>query len=72
MDNIDLATEAEMRWQAQQLARQQRNTQQVLPVTAMRECEDCMRLIPPARLAALPRAVCCVDCQELRERKRHE
>ncbi|MBH2716606.1 TraR/DksA C4-type zinc finger protein [Serratia marcescens] len=61
-----------MRWQAEQLAKQQHRPSLSLPVTAVRECEDCSRLIPPARLAALPQAVCCVDCQELRERKRHE
>ncbi|AKL43321.1 TPA: TraR/DksA family transcriptional regulator [Serratia marcescens] len=72
MDNLDMAFEAEMRWQAEQLARQQRHTSQALPVTAVRECEDCLHPIPPARLAALPQAACCVDCQELREKKRHE
>lgn len=54
MDNLDRAFEAEMRWQAEQLARQQRHTSQVLPVTAVRECEDCLHPIPGAvgRLAA--------------------
>lgn len=46
MDNLDRAFEAEMRWQAEQLARQQRHTSQALPVTAVRECEDCLHPIP--------------------------
>lgn len=32
-------------------------------------CNDCGDLIPAARIGALPDAVCCIDCQEFRERK---
>jgi RNA polymerase-binding transcription factor DksA len=31
------------------------------------DCEDCGCQIPAARRAAAPWAVCCVDCQGLRE-----
>ena len=33
------------------------------------ECEDCGIEIPEARRRAAPWAVCCVDCQGLRERR---
>ncbi|EEM1820801.1 hypothetical protein GKA92_21920 [Salmonella enterica subsp. enterica] len=38
-----------------------------VPLSAVRYCEDCDILIPAARLAVQPDAVCCVDCQALRE-----
>jgi len=31
-------------------------------------CNDCGEAIDPARIAALPDAVTCIDCQTLRER----
>lgn len=31
-------------------------------------CNDCGDEIAPARLAAMPDAVTCIDCQQLRER----
>lgn len=34
------------------------------------ECEECGIEIPEARRRAAPWAVCCVDCQGLRERRR--
>ncbi len=34
------------------------------------ECEDCGEAIPAPRRMALPGCVTCVDCQELRERRR--
>lgn len=35
------------------------------------ECEECGIEIPEARRRAAPWAVCCVDCQGLREARRH-
>lgn len=35
------------------------------------ECEECGIEIPEARRRAAPWAVCCVDCQSLREGRRH-
>lgn len=35
------------------------------------ECEDCGLMIPHARRKAYPSAVCCVECQSLREVRRH-
>ncbi|RRV80372.1 TraR/DksA C4-type zinc finger protein [Stutzerimonas stutzeri] len=35
------------------------------------ECEECGIEIPAARRKAYPSAVCCVDCQGLREGRRH-
>lgn len=35
------------------------------------ECEDCGLMIPHARRKAAPWAVCCIDCQSLREGRRH-
>ncbi|GDO93286.1 TraR/DksA family transcriptional regulator [Escherichia coli] len=33
-------------------------------------CNDCGGLIPAQRLAALTDAVTCIDCQQMRERRR--
>ncbi|EHM9515040.1 TraR/DksA C4-type zinc finger protein [Salmonella enterica subsp. enterica] len=44
-----------------------RQAHQNTPTSAVRCCEDCDILIPAARLAVQPDAVCCVDCQALRE-----
>ncbi|EHX3435570.1 TraR/DksA C4-type zinc finger protein [Salmonella enterica] len=44
-----------------------RQAHQNTPASAVRYCEDCGILILAARLAVLPDAVCCVDCQALRE-----
>lgn len=35
------------------------------------ECEECCIDIPEARRKAAPWAVCCIDCQSLREGRRH-
>ena len=35
------------------------------------ECEECGLDIPAARRRAAPWAVCCIDCQSLREGRRH-
>lgn len=35
------------------------------------ECEECGIDIPAARRKAYPSAVCCVECQSLREVRRH-
>lgn len=43
---------------------------QRLPGTGALECEDCGDLIPEPRRKALPGCMTCVDCQELRERRR--
>ncbi|EKB5404456.1 TraR/DksA C4-type zinc finger protein [Salmonella enterica] len=44
-----------------------RQAHQNTPTSAVRCCEDCDILIPAERLAVQPDAVCCVDCQALRE-----
>lgn len=33
------------------------------------DCEDCGEPIPPARRAANPAAIRCIDCQEIYERR---
>ncbi|WP_265326132.1 TraR/DksA family transcriptional regulator, partial [Escherichia coli] len=33
-------------------------------------CNDCGNVIPAQRLAALPDVVTCIDCQQMRERRR--
>jgi len=33
------------------------------------ECEECGEEIPEARRKAYPSAVCCVECQSIRERR---
>ncbi|CAD6551109.1 TraR/DksA C4-type zinc finger protein [Escherichia coli] len=33
-------------------------------------CNDCGNIIPAQRLAALPDVVTCIDCQQMRERRR--
>lgn len=33
-------------------------------------CDDCGIRIPPERIAAVPSAVCCIDCQSIREHER--
>ncbi|EFU2698890.1 TraR/DksA C4-type zinc finger protein [Escherichia sp. MOD1-EC6162] len=33
-------------------------------------CNDCGNAIPAQRLAALPDVVTCIDCQQMRERRR--
>ena len=35
------------------------------------ECEECGIDIPEARRKAYPSAVCCVECQGIREARRH-
>ncbi|EOV0971292.1 TraR/DksA C4-type zinc finger protein [Edwardsiella anguillarum] len=70
MDDFDRAAEIEARFQAESLAAQLRKAHPALPVTACRECEDCGQLIPVQRLAIVPTAVCCIDCQRLREVRR--
>ena len=34
-------------------------------------CVDCGEKIPAGRLIALPHAVCCIDCQSIREHERN-
>ncbi|EAA8891690.1 TraR/DksA family transcriptional regulator [Salmonella enterica subsp. enterica] len=67
MDNIDRASELEAQFTERSLAEHQYRAHRPVPVTAVRDCEDCGCVIPPERLAAIPDAVCCVDCQALRE-----
>ncbi|EAW4761145.1 TraR/DksA family transcriptional regulator [Salmonella enterica] len=70
MDDIDRASELEAQFTERSLAEHQHRVHHPVPVTAVRECEDCGYVIPPERLAAIPGAVCCVDCQTLREARR--
>ncbi|EAN2563488.1 TraR/DksA family transcriptional regulator [Salmonella enterica] len=67
MDNIDRASELEAQFTERSLAEHQYRAHRPVPVAAVRDCEDCGCVIPPERLAAIPDAVCCVDCQALRE-----
>lgn len=67
MDTLDRAAEVEALFQEERLAAHRRPSIRLVPVTLMRECEDCGTRIPDARLAAVPNAVCCVDCQQLWE-----
>lgn len=67
MDDFDRAALTEAQFQAASLAAQQRKAHPLVPITGSRECEDCGVIIPPARLAIVPEAVCCIDCQTLRE-----
>ncbi|EBS4105258.1 TraR/DksA family transcriptional regulator [Salmonella enterica subsp. enterica] len=67
MDDLDRAQALEAQFTARCLAEHQRQTHHLVPVTAVRDCEDCGCVIPAARLAVQPDAVCCVDCQALRE-----
>ncbi|EAO9266757.1 TraR/DksA family transcriptional regulator [Salmonella enterica] len=70
MDDIDRASELEAQFTERSLAEHQHRVHHPVPVTAVRDCEDCGCVIPPERLAAIPGAVCCVDCQALREARR--
>ncbi|EBE2443146.1 TraR/DksA family transcriptional regulator [Salmonella enterica subsp. enterica serovar Pomona] len=70
MDDIDRASELEAQFTERSLAEYQHRVHHPVPVTAVRECEDCGCVIPPERLAAIPGAVCCVDCQTLWEARR--
>ena len=40
-----------------------------LLVQGAEECEECGLMIPHARRKAYPSAVCCVECQSVRERR---
>lgn len=40
-----------------------------LEVDGVRVCTECEAVIPPARIASVPGAVRCVDCQVDRERQ---
>ena len=67
MDTMDIAQENQLGRNEALLRHRVRP-----PVTAAppqpRDCADCDFPIPLARLAAVPYAECCVDCQADRER----
>ncbi|WP_048797099.1 MULTISPECIES: TraR/DksA C4-type zinc finger protein [Serratia] len=67
MDTMDNAAEQEAYFLARSLAAHQQRTHRLLPITGVRECEDCGVTISAARLAAVLNAACCVDCQHIRE-----
>ncbi|EBD6544073.1 TraR/DksA family transcriptional regulator [Salmonella enterica] len=67
VDELDRAQELAARFNERCLAEHMRQAHHSAPLSAVRYCEDCDILIPAARLAVLPDAVCCVDCQALRE-----
>lgn len=67
VDELDRAQELAAQFNERCLAEHMRHAHQNTPVLAVRYCEDCDILIPAARLAVQPDAVCCVDCQTLRE-----
>ncbi|EOF6319723.1 TraR/DksA family transcriptional regulator [Salmonella enterica] len=67
VDELDRAQELAAQFNERCLAEHMRQAHQNTPVSAVRCCEDCDILIPAARLAVQPDAVCCVDCQALRE-----
>lgn len=66
-DEIDRAQDAAEAFRADALRRHQAKALRATPRGEKRRCEDCGELIPVARVAAVPAAVCCIDCQELRE-----
>lgn len=49
------------------LAAHQYRPRRSIPLSAVRHCEECDCVIPPARVAAQEDAVCCVTCQASRE-----
>ncbi|EEI9211022.1 TraR/DksA family transcriptional regulator [Salmonella enterica subsp. enterica serovar Carrau] len=67
VDELDRAQELAAQFNERCLAEHMRQAHQNTPASAVRCCEDCDILIPAARLAVQPDAVCCVDCQALRE-----
>ncbi|ECR0552728.1 TraR/DksA family transcriptional regulator [Salmonella enterica] len=67
VDELDRAQELTEQFNERCLAEHMRQAHQNTPVSAVRYCEDCGILILAARLEVLPDAVCCVDCQTLRE-----
>ncbi|MGU6722675.1 TraR/DksA family transcriptional regulator [Salmonella enterica subsp. enterica serovar Pomona] len=67
VDELDRAQELAAQFNEHCLAEHMRQAHQDTPTSAVRCCEDCDILIPAARLAVQPDAVCCVDCQALRE-----
>jgi len=61
-------------WQAQHNAASLQQARRayreaVLEIDGERVCRDCYDTIPPARLAASPDAVRCLDCQEKKEQR---
>ncbi|EIN3255340.1 TraR/DksA family transcriptional regulator [Salmonella enterica subsp. enterica serovar Muenchen] len=67
VDELDRAQELAAQFNERCLAEHMRQAHHSAPLSAVRYCEDCDILIPAARLEVLPDAVCCVDCQTLRE-----
>lgn len=67
-DEIDRAQDAQATLIADALASHASRTQRRLPRPGPRECEVCGVPIPPERIAAVPNAVCCIECQTRRER----
>lgn len=67
VDELDRAQELAAQFNERCLAEHMRQAHQNTPTSAVRCCEDCDILIPAERLAVQPDAVCCVDCQALRE-----
>lgn len=72
MDDLDRAKELEMRERQAALERalaQGRETEAPLIIDGVRCCIDCGQPIPPARLAARPQSVRCIDCKQEREQR---
>lgn len=67
LDDVDRAQDVTERFHKDCLAEHRRRTLPHRTDASRRDCADCGCPIPPARLAALPDALCCVDCQQLRE-----
>ncbi len=69
-DLADLAEQHEANARADAIARvtQARHESPCLNDDGERVCCECDALIPPARLAVLPHAVRCVQCQQMQER----
>ncbi|MCT6700906.1 TraR/DksA family transcriptional regulator [Rheinheimera sp. 4Y26] len=69
-DLIDRAAELEQqqREQALQSALSKPLESQEIDELGNYYCNDCGIQIPPKRIAAVPTAVCCIDCQTIRER----
>ncbi|EOF7795654.1 TraR/DksA C4-type zinc finger protein [Salmonella enterica] len=67
VDELDRAQALAAQFNERCLTEHMRQAHQNAPASAVRYCEDCDILIPAERLEAVRDAVCCVDCQALRE-----
>lgn len=68
MDLFDEAQKQEQRFRERAIKQQQQRTQEKPDEDEHgRYCLDCADVIPLARIKALPNAVRCISCQQLKE-----